>query len=310
LPGKKPPSAFSDLNAHGAASKFGQLIGEAFAKQVVFFIRRHLAEVHPEFIVLEAQKGRRIVRLGMLGGTLRQMDNVIVPKNSESPVALFESKWLKDARHHNDKGAWILQLREISKKYATVRGAVAILAGYWTDGVSVMFGSEAGVKTVLVATDQQVYDTLQVPLDAYLNRLNRPLMRLDAETLRGSLPRASELANFIIDLAEREQLAAIADTWFTLNLTSQMLTGGDKIKVAIDSLLVPLPTHPQIKTLEITLQIETGNIIHRKFQDAEEAMAFIQAYFNDPALVLSQIMPQITIPPPSIEDEIDKHDEP
>jgi hypothetical protein len=78
------------------------------------------------------------------------------------------SKWLKDARHHNDKGAWILQLREISKQYSTVRGAVAILAGYWTEGVGLMLESNAGVRMILVATDEEVYSTLQQPLNEYL----------------------------------------------------------------------------------------------------------------------------------------------
>lgn len=159
-------TVFGSDNSHGAASRFGQMIGEAFASQVVSFIHQYLSETYPDHVLLEPEVGRALVKLEMTGGTFRQMDNVIVQRGSSDPIALFESKWLKDARHHNDKGAWILQLREMRKKYPTVRGAVANLAGYWTESVGVMFQSEGGIISVLVATDQEVYDSLQPHIDA------------------------------------------------------------------------------------------------------------------------------------------------
>jgi hypothetical protein len=111
--------AYTANSAGPAASKFGQMIGDAFANAVIDLIAEYLTEHFPEYTLLSG------VRLKMFGGTLREMDNIIAPKDSDDPVALFESKWLKDGRHHNDKGAWILQFREIHKNYATVRGAVA-----------------------------------------------------------------------------------------------------------------------------------------------------------------------------------------
>lgn len=130
----------------GAADKFGQLIGEAFEKAAITLIKDNLSLAHKEYELLEPKKGRSKVKLEMLSGSLRQLDTVIMAKDSDDPVALLETKWLKDARHHNDKGAWILQLREIKKKHATVRGAAAVLAGYWTEGVRVVLMSEGGVN--------------------------------------------------------------------------------------------------------------------------------------------------------------------
>ncbi|MCK6580711.1 MAG: hypothetical protein L6Q98_21680 [Anaerolineae bacterium] len=133
---------FEEGDSHGAASKFGQLLGEAFADAVYRFIGRYLREHYPAYSLLEPAEGKKLVQLAMLGGTSRQMDSVIVPRNSTDPVALFKSKWLKDGRHHNDKGAWILQLKEIRRKHPTVRGAVANLGGFWNESARLMFERE------------------------------------------------------------------------------------------------------------------------------------------------------------------------
>jgi hypothetical protein len=283
-------------NQHGAASKFGQMIGDAFAAVVIDFIYEYLSSAHSEYILLEPDKGKKLVKLEMMGGTSRQMDNVITPKNSNDPVALFESKWLKDARHHNDKGAWILQLKEMRKRYPTVRGAAANLAGYWTEGVGVMFKSEAGIKMVLVATDDEVYSTLQEPLNIFLEKHDLPALVLDAAEIQQSLPRPWDLANCLMGLKETGELASIAKTWLNfLRDTAPEGTrtyGKDLIQKAIDELLSPLPEQPQVQTLEIALQIDTGNTIYQEFKDVEEAMDFIQAYFQNPQAILKKITPK------------------
>jgi len=151
-----------------------------------------------------------MITLEMLGGLPRQMDNVIVSRDSDDPVALLETKWLKDARHHNDKGAWILQLREVRKKHPTIRGASAVLAGHWTEGVGLMLMSEGGIKMVLVATDEQVYQTLQPHLDAFLGE-NRFV--LEPEVMRKSYPRPADLLRFITYLNNTGNLRTIATSW-------------------------------------------------------------------------------------------------
>jgi hypothetical protein len=294
----KTSAWYAQGNQHGASSKFGQMIGEAFADVVIHLIRDFLASAYPDYILLEPSEGKKLIKLEMMGGTSRQMDNVIVPKHSLDPVALFESKWLKDARHHNDKGAWILQLKEMRKRYPTVRGAAANLAGYWTDGVGVMFKSEAGIKMVLVATDEQIYSTLQSPLDTFLEKHHLPELTLDVEQIRDSLPRPWDLANCLIELKEAGELPTIAATWLNfergLNDDTTAKLGSDLIKQAIDELLSPLPENPQVKKLEVALQIDTGNTIYHEFKDAEEAMAFIQTYFQNPRAILQKITPQTT----------------
>jgi hypothetical protein len=290
------PKWYTEQDAHGASSKWGQMIGDAFANAVIILIENHLAMNHPQFVLLEPIEGKTVVRLEMFGGTSRQLDNVIAPKNSDEPIALFESKWLKDARHHNDKGAWILQLKEVRKKYPTVRGAVAILAGYWTEGVGVMFKSEAGVQTVLVATDSEVYSTLQEPINQVLRKHGLPTIAFDVEVIRNSLPRPHDLANALIELKSNGSLDIIAATWFSfakgVGENNQIIIGGDLIKSSIDSLLDSLPENPQVKRLEIALEIDTGNIIYHEFDDEEAALEFIQTYFRNPQAILNKITPK------------------
>jgi len=248
MPKRKAPS---DL--HGSSSKFGQMIGDIFAQQVIKFVTQHLAEHHPDHILLLANEGHSLIRLEMMGGTSRQMDTVITAKNSRDPIALLESKWLKDARHHNDKGAWILQLREVRKKYPTVRGAAAILAGYWTDSVNVMFRSEGGIETVLVATDEQIYASLQSPISHALYQLGLPDFVFVAKEIRKRLPRPDDLANALINISPAD-LAIIAGNWFKTP-TSLEITSGDLIRQVIDRLVEPLPPNPKIVRFEVALHI-------------------------------------------------------
>lgn len=284
---------YTSRSSGSAASKFGQMIGEAFERVVIEFVRIYLEQQHSDYEILAPQEGKQLVTLQTLGGTERRLDTVIVYKESNDPIALLESKWLKDARHHNDKGAWILQLREVRKQYATVRGAAAILAGYWTEGVGVMLASNAGVRMVLVATDEEVYSTLQESLDAFLGEER---FNLDAALMRKSYPNAHHLANFVLTLYERGELDQIARTWFDFIRghvqNGTPITGGDKIRQAIDDLLHPLSANPRVAKFELALQIDTGNTIYQEFEDMESAMEFIKEYAENPEAILKRISPR------------------
>lgn len=282
-----------NINAKSPASLFGQIIGDAFERVVLNFIEGYLAENYPDYELLKPQEGKHTTTLDMAGGLKRQMDNVVIPKDSDDPVALLETKWLKDARHHNDKGAWILQLREVCKKHATIRGAAAILSGYWTEGVGVMLMSEGDIKMVLVATDEQVYSTLQGPLDELFGA---DTFTLDAGTMRDSYSRPRDLLKMAIYLEETGKLDAIAASWLEFDRlqgsNGVMLKGSDLIEAAIDKLLAPLPDSPAISRLEIALQIDTGNTIYEEFSDVEDVMEFLTRYWSDPQEILDRITPK------------------
>lgn len=289
------PQRYTSQSSGSAASKFGQMLGEAFEAVIFEMIESYLNKAHPDYEILAPEEGKQIVALQTFGGTLRQLDTVVVEKETDDPVALLETKWLKDARHHNDKGAWILQLREVRKQYPTVRGAAAIMAGYWTEGVGVMLDTNAGIRMILVATDEEVYQTLQTPLNDYLGKIGAAPLHLDPVMMRKSYPRVYDLANFLMDLEERGHLHNLALQWLNFerakHADGRIITGGDKVQQTITDLLAPLPPDPQIRRFELALQIDTGNTIYQEFDDMEMLIEFVKTYHNNPEAILKIITP-------------------
>lgn len=188
----------------------------------------------------------------------------------------------------NDKGAWILQLKEVSRRYSPICGAAAILAGYWTEGVGVLLMQEGGVQAILVATDAEVYATLQPYLDTYLGA---DTFLLDAKVMRKRYPRPWDLANCLIDLQARGMLTGLAESWLHF-MREEGVYGRDLIQQALDRLLAPLKPNPAIQNFEISLQIDTGNVIFDTFTDFEELMAFLHTYYNNPDAILRRITPK------------------
>jgi len=282
-------------NQHGRASHIGQLIGEAFENVVFKFIKHHLKMHHPGFAILNPEDGRKLLTLDMPGGVKRQLDTVIAHSDSDDPIALLETKWLKDGRHWSDKGAWILQLREVRKNYPTVRGAAAVLAGYWNEGVRVLLRNEGGgINMLLVATDEEIYQSLQPYLNQYLGENS---FTLDAKRIRFRFPekRVDEFDDFLITLRDSGQLYKLAKTWLNFERkieTGETFKGKVLIQTALDDLLKPLPKQLKISNFEVTFEVETGNLIHKAFQDIEEMLDFINQTARDPDKIRQIISPK------------------
>ncbi|GER78771.1 hypothetical protein DIM_08520 [Candidatus Denitrolinea symbiosum] len=49
----------------------------------------------------------------------------------------------------------------------------------------------------------------------------------------------------------------------------------------------------KIKNYEITLEIETGNLLHRKFTNKEDLLKFLSEYANNPKKILKEITPKV-----------------
>lgn len=282
-------------NQHGKASRIGQIIGESFENVVIKFIKSYLKKSHSEFVILDPEHGKKLLTLAMPGGVKRQLDTVVAPIDSDDPVALLETKWLKDGRHWNDKGAWILQLREVRRNYPTVRGTAAILAGHWNEGFRVLLRNQGGVDMILVATDEEVYKSLQPYLDKSLGKKS---FELDAKKIRGRFPEnhVEAFDAFLIEFRESGELYKLAKSWLNFSRViespNETINGKVLIQRALDDLLSPLPESPKISAFEITLEIETGNLIHKSFNDVEELYDFIQNNVQNPAKIRELISPK------------------
>ncbi len=283
-------------NQHGKASHIGQMIGEAFENVVIKFIKSYLKKSYPDFVVLDPEQGKKLLTLDMPGGIKRQLDTVVAAVDSNDPVALLETKWLKDGRHWNDKGAWILQLREVRRNYPTVRGAAAILAGFWNEGFRILLRNQGGgIDMILVATDEEVYQSIQPHLD---NVLGNKSFELDAKQIRYRFPEShvEDFDSFLIKFRDSGELYKLAKSWLSFKRdtesANETVNGKVLIQRALDNLLSPLPESPQIKTFEITLEVETGNLIHKSFDDLEDLLDFIQNNAQNPAKIKELISPK------------------
>ena len=285
----------TSANQHGRASHIGQLIGEAFENVVFKFIKHYLKKKHPEFAILGPGLGKKLLTLEMPGGIKRQLDTVIASIDSDDPVALLETKWLKDGRHWSDKGAWILQLREVRHNYPTVRGAAAILAGHWNEGVRVLLRNQGGgIDMILVATDDEIYHSLQPYLDQYLGSNS---FTLDAKQIRFRLPEkhVDEFDDFLIDLRNSGQLHKLAKTWLNFEReieSGKSIKGKTLIQYSLDNLLEPLPTELPISQYAVTFEIKTGNLIYKTFNDLEDMLDFINQTARDPEKIREIISPK------------------
>jgi len=50
--------------------------------------------------------------------------------------------------------------------------------------------------------------------------------------------------------------------------------------------------NPGTERFEITLEIETGNLIHRKFNNLKELVEFATEYTNNPEKIIEEITPK------------------
>ncbi len=123
--------------------------------------------------VAAPQKGEKTIRLKNSLGQNKQIDHAI--KDNNIYKLIVESKWLKDQRHLNDKGSWILMMGDILFENKNLKGIVVVLAGPWESMRSVI---EKRAEAVMVPT-QEVYDCLSeygvdIPLDLVRNAYKDP----------------------------------------------------------------------------------------------------------------------------------------
>jgi hypothetical protein len=65
-------------------------------------------------------------------GTKYSIDGVIL-NESNQPLVLLESKYIRYKKHNRDKGSWICHAHgEVRRFYSSIRSSVAVLAGNWS----------------------------------------------------------------------------------------------------------------------------------------------------------------------------------
>lgn len=112
-------------------NSLGQWIGYFLDRATHLVLEQALQlKIHAKLQPLDLQpkEGGPLVRLLDDFGDQKQIDHAVF--KNEEPRVIIESKWLKDKRHLNDKGAWIRQLEDIVIENS-VNKALLVLAGPW-----------------------------------------------------------------------------------------------------------------------------------------------------------------------------------
>lgn len=156
-----------------------------------------VTETGREFVAAPKKGEKNIILKNSLGQT-KQIDHAI--KENVVYKLIVESKWLKDQRHLNDKGSWILMMGDILSANKDLKGIVVVLAGPWESMRSVI---EQRAEAVMVPT-QQVYNCLSeygidIPLDFEKNAYKDPAGSLNMLLLAAEQAMDSEI-DFISDV--------------------------------------------------------------------------------------------------------------
>ncbi len=170
----------------------GYIVDDGTAVILDEIVGELVKETGRKFIAVP-QKGDKTIRLKNSLGQDKQIDHAI--KESAVYKLIVESKWLKDQRHLNDKGSWILMMGDILLENKNLKGIVVVLAGPWESMRSVI---EKRAEAVMVPT-QEVYDCLSkhgidIPLDLVRNAYKNP-----GKSLAGFLTVAEQMIDKGID---------------------------------------------------------------------------------------------------------------
>ena len=111
----------------------GQRIGEIL-QAVMDISFRNFAEEYssmPDNPQLSSLGGGQ---MRLVTGSNKQIDGRIQNDSTNRITLIGESKWLKDQKHQNDKGGWILAIPStLIPRYPSVSGMFCLLAGPWAN---------------------------------------------------------------------------------------------------------------------------------------------------------------------------------
>lgn len=80
------------------------------------------------------------------------IDGVITNEKMQ-PLVLLESKYIRYKKHNRDKGSWICNAHSsIRKRYTSIRGSIAVLAGNWSK-TSLLMMESSDVNIFLIQFD-------------------------------------------------------------------------------------------------------------------------------------------------------------
>lgn len=131
------------------------------------------------------KEGESQIKLNNTLGQEKQIDHII--KINSKMAILVESKWLKDQRHLNDKGAWVLMMNDILLENHQLKGIVVVLAGPW-EGMRAVIEKRAKIAII--------------PEDCVYKTLNKYGIKITIDRVRNAYENPGETLKTLIDTIE------------------------------------------------------------------------------------------------------------
>ena len=243
------------------ASSLGQRIGKFVSKGASAVYAEILKEVDG-YEMGQPAPGKKAIRLLNILGKEKEIDDIITTSDTKHPTVLCESKWLKDQRHLNDKGAWVTLMREVQLANPTVQGLIAILAGPWASEVS--------------AISQRV-KVINIPVEDVYSRLDAEGIYVRIDTERNIYESPKEVLKKIIHRVEAE-LKNYRDYFKTVGYDLIL-----KHKTQIRSAILAILDNSKklaIEEVELILCTTHGNLIYQPATHLTEAKDLLEKYIE------------------------------
>lgn len=128
------------------ASALGEAIGDSMEKA----LEKLLADIADKHGCHYLTSGVRRTKSGRKPKKLLMSDNFgneynidgVLANQSMQPLIIFESKYIRYKKHNRDKGSWICNAHSaIRRRYHSIRGSIAVLAGSWSGSSLAMMRS-------------------------------------------------------------------------------------------------------------------------------------------------------------------------
>lgn len=201
------------------------------------------------------------------------IDGVIVNEKLQ-PLVLLESKYIRYKKHNRDKGSWICNAHSaIRKRYPSIRGSIAILAGNWS-------------KTSLLMLKSSDVNIFLIPFDAIASFLFEHDVQFNWE--ENDYNKALEAWNKYSSLSA-EIKKEIAEKM--VNIVKK------EVEETLDQIL-DTEIQRQVKYIIIEIVANTGERKCIKFEKIEDALSYFEDFdleeaFHEDTLITVFDKPEI-----------------
>lgn len=184
------------------------------------------------------------------------IDGVITDEHM-CPLVLLESKYIRYKKHNRDKGSWICNAHSaIRRRYASIRGSIAVLAGNWS-------------KTSILMMESSDVNIFLIQFDYIVSLLKEK--GIDFNWDENDSSKAREAWNKYSQLSEDDK-TDIAEKMINVVKIN--------IEKVLDSLLQPEISR-EVKYIIAEIHASTGEIRRLRFKTVSEALAFFEDFSID-----------------------------